>query len=47
VLVHPIHYARIHFFRGRERSIAITDDVEVPEVKVGCEPGISHILIMK
>ena len=46
-LVHPIHDARIHLFRGRERSIAVANDVEVPEVEIGREPSISHIFIMK
>ena len=30
-----------------EGSVAIADDVEVPEVKIGCEPGIGHVPIMK
>ena len=34
VRVNPIRDVRIHLFRGRERSIAIADDVEVPEVKI-------------
>ena len=46
-LVHPIHDARVHLFRGRERSIAVANDVEVPEMEVGREPSISHIFIMK
>jgi hypothetical protein len=46
-LVHPIHDARDHLFRGLERSIAVANDIEVPEVKVGREPSISHTLIMK
>ena len=29
-LVHTIRDARIHLFRGRERSIAVTNDIEVP-----------------
>ena len=47
VRVHPIRDVRIHFFRARKRTIAIADDVEVPEVKIGCEPGIGHVPIMK
>ena len=47
VRVHPIHDVRIHLFRARKRTIAIADDVEVPEVKIGCEPGIGHVPIMK
>ena len=47
VRVHPIHNARIHLFRALKRTIAIADDVEVPEVKIGCEPGIGHFPIMK
>ena len=46
-LVHPIHDARVHLFRGRERSIAVVNDVEVPEMEVGREPSISHIVIME
>jgi hypothetical protein len=46
-VVHPIRDARIHLFRGRERSIAVANDVEMPKVKVGREPSISHTLIMK
>ena len=46
-LVHPIHDARVHLFRGRERSIAVANDVEVPEMEVGREPSISHIFIME
>jgi hypothetical protein len=47
VRVHPIRDARIHLFRVLKRTIAIADDVEVSEVKIGCEPGIGHIPIMK
>jgi hypothetical protein len=47
VRVHPIRDVRIHLFRARKRTIAIADDVEVPEVKIGCEPGVGHVLIMK
>src|ERR1035437_4145060 len=46
-LVHPIRDVRIHFFCALKRTIAIADDVEVPEVKIGCEPRIGHIPIMK
>jgi hypothetical protein len=35
------------FFRACKRTIAIADDVEVPEVKVGREPRIGHTPIMK
>jgi len=47
VRVHPIRDARIHLFRVLKRTIAIANDVEVSEVKIGCEPGIGHVLIMK
>src|ERR1039458_6270866 len=47
VRVHPIHNARIHLFRALKRTIAIANDVEVSEVKIGCKPGIGHVLIMK
>ena len=47
VRVHPIRDMRIHLFRGRKRTIAIADDVEVPEVKIGREPRIGHTPIMK
>jgi hypothetical protein len=47
VRVHPIRDARIHLFRVLKRTIAIANDVEVSEVKIGCEPGIGHISIMK
>jgi hypothetical protein len=47
VRVHPICDVRIHLFRARKRTIAIADDVEVPEVKIGCEPRIGHASIMK
>ena len=47
VRVHPIRDEAIHLFRVRKRTIAIADDVEVPEVEIGCEPGIGHVLIMK
>jgi hypothetical protein len=47
VRVHPICDVRIHLFRTRKRAIAIADDVEVPKVKIGCEPGIGHVSIMK
>jgi len=39
--------ATIHLFRARKRAIAVADDIEVPEVKIGCEPGIGHVSIMK
>jgi hypothetical protein len=47
VRVHPIHDARIHLFRVLKRTIAIANDVEVSEVKIGCEPGIGHVPIIK
>jgi hypothetical protein len=47
VRVHPIRDVRIHLFRALKRTIAIADDVEVPEVKIGCEPHIGHAPIMK
>ena len=47
VRVHPIRDVRIHLFCARKRTIAIADDVEVPEVKVGREPRIGHSPIMK
>jgi len=47
VRVHPIQDARIHLFRARKRTIAVADDVEVPEVKIRREPRIGHISIMK
>jgi hypothetical protein len=46
-LVYPILDARIHLVHSRERAIAVANDVEVPEVKIGREPYISHIHIMK
>ena len=47
VRVHPIRDVRIHLFRARKRTVAVANDVEVPEVKVGREPRIGHISIMK
>jgi hypothetical protein len=47
VRVHPIRDARIHLFSVLKRTLAIADDVEVSEVKIGCKPGIGHVLIMK
>src|ERR1035437_6878573 len=47
VRVHPIRDARIHLVRVLKRTIAIANDIEVSEVKIGCEPGIGHVLIMK
>jgi hypothetical protein len=47
LLGHPIRDVRIHLFRVLKRTIAIADDVEVSEVKIGCEPRIDHALIMK
>ena len=47
VCVHPVRDVRIHLFRARKRTIAIANDVEVSEVKIGREPSISHIFIMK
>jgi hypothetical protein len=47
VRVHPIRDVRIHLFRARKRTIAIADDVEVPEVKIGGELRIGHVPIMK
>ena len=46
-LVQSIRDARIHLFRCRERSIAVANDIEMTEVKVGREPSVSHTLIMK
>jgi len=45
VRVHPIRDVRIHLFRARKRTIAIANDVEMPEVKIGCEPSIGHALL--
>jgi hypothetical protein len=47
VRVHPIRDVGIHFFGARKRTIAVADDVEVPEVKIGREPRIGHFSIMK
>jgi hypothetical protein len=47
VSVHPVRDVHIHLFRARKRTIAIADDVKVPEVKIGCKPGIGHVPIMK
>ena len=44
---HPIRDVRIHLFRACKRTIAVADDVEVPEVKIGREPRIGHTPIMK
>ena len=40
--IQAIHNHFIHLPRICERAIAISDDVEVPEVKVGREPDVSH-----
>ena len=45
--VHPVRDARIHLFRVLKRTIAIANDVEVPKVKIGCEPSIGHVSIIK
>ena len=47
VRVHPIRDVRIHLFRTRKRTIAIANDIEVPEVKIGREPRIGHSPIME
>jgi hypothetical protein len=47
VRVHLIRDVRIYLFSALKRAIAIADDVEVPEVKIGCEPRIGHVPIMK
>jgi len=47
VRVHPIRDVRIHLFRVLKRTLAIADDVEVSEVKIGCEPSIGHVPIIK
>ncbi len=40
--VQSIHNHLIHLPRICERAIAISNDVEVSEVKVGREPSVSH-----
>src|ERR1035437_2358382 len=47
VRVHSIRDVRIHLFRVLKRTIAIADNVEMPEVKIGGEPRIGHVPIMK
>jgi len=32
----------IHFLDGVERAIAVSDDVLVPQMKVGGEPNVEH-----
>jgi hypothetical protein len=33
---------RVHLPRVRERTVAVANDVEVPEMKVGRKPNVSH-----
>lgn len=34
----------VHFLSSRKGTIAVPNDIEVTEVKVGCEPNIAHSL---
>jgi len=32
----------VHLLRVREWTVAVANDVEVPKMKVGRKPGVSH-----
>jgi hypothetical protein len=40
--IHPFDDCLVHLLRVRERTVAVANDVEVPEMKVGRKPGVSH-----
>ena len=37
----------VHLLRVREWTVAVANDVEVPEMKVGGKPGVSHDDVMQ
>jgi hypothetical protein len=40
--IQSIHDDFIHLLRVSKRTTAVTNDVEVSKVKVGCKPSVSH-----
>jgi hypothetical protein len=40
--IHALDNSRVHFLRVRERTLAVANDVEVPEMEVGGKPSVSH-----
>jgi hypothetical protein len=40
--IHAFDDRLVHLLRVRERTVAVSNDVEVPEMKVGRKPGVSH-----
>jgi hypothetical protein len=40
--IHALHNSRVHLMRACERTVAVTNDVEVPEMKVGRKPSVNH-----
>lgn len=40
--IHALQDSRVHLLRIRERTLAVANDVEVPEMEVGRKPSVSH-----
>jgi hypothetical protein len=43
--IHSLNERFVHFLCSGKRALAVPDDVEVPEVEIGCEPYIPHTVI--
>lgn len=44
--IHAVCDCFVHLMSVRERTIAVPDNVEMSEVKVGCEPNVTHISML-
>ncbi len=40
--IQTLQDGRIHLSRVCERTVAVANNIEVPQMKVGCKPGVSH-----
>jgi hypothetical protein len=44
--IHAVRDCIVHFMSVLERTIAVPDDVEMSEVKVGREPNVTHLSML-
>jgi hypothetical protein len=40
--IQALQDGRVHLPRVCERTFAVANDIEVPQMKVGCKPSVSH-----
>lgn len=43
--IHTLNERIVHLLCTGKRTFAVPDDVEVPEMKIGCEPYVPHTVI--